>query len=119
MRALLRPLANGAAFSPIEIIVAFFVFGTLAYFQVLSAIKHSSFWAPTYPFTLRPAHALLRDNEWVGVSESKWFDAKASAMDNVVALELQQIMFSLDPAPNGQGVVRFYSICPTFNFLTA
>ncbi|KAF7975535.1 hypothetical protein HWV62_9365 [Athelia sp. TMB] len=96
MRAILHPLASRAAFQPIEIIVTFFVFGTLAYFQVLSAIKHSSFWATTYPSTLRPAHALLRDGEWIGVSESKWLDAKVSPVNGVVALEMQQILFSLD-----------------------
>lgn len=98
MRALLRPLALQAAFSPIEIIVTFFVLWTLAYFHVLSAIKHSSFFAPTYPSTLRPAHALLRGNEWVGVSESKWSEATASA-GGALPIELQQIAFSLDPAP--------------------
>lgn len=95
MRALLRPLAVHAAYSPIEVIVPFFVLGTLAYFHVLSAIKHSSFFAPTYPSTLRPAHALLRDSDWVGVSESKWQDA-ASSSGGVLGLELQQIAFSMD-----------------------
>ena len=96
MRALLRPLALHAAFSPIESIVAFFILGTLAYFHVLSAIKHSSFFAPTYPSTLRPAHALLRDSEWVGVSESKWHDVTTVSTNDVISLELQQIIFSLD-----------------------
>jgi len=99
MRALLRPLAVQAAFSPIESIVAFFILGTLAYFHVLSAIKHSSFFGPTYPSTLRPAHALLRNNEWVGVSESKWDDATAMSGNGVIPLELQQIIFSLGPVP--------------------
>lgn len=89
MRALLRPLASHAAFSPIEIIVTCFVFGTLAYFHVLSAIKHSAFFTPTHSPTLRPAHALLRDNKWVGVGES----------DATTRLELQQIIFSLDSTP--------------------
>jgi hydroxymethylglutaryl-CoA reductase (NADPH) len=98
MRALLRPLALQAAFSPIESIVAFVILGTLAYFHVLSAIKHSSFFAPTYPSTLRPAHALLRDGEWIGVSQSKWFDVTVPT-NGASALELQQIIFSLDPGP--------------------
>jgi hydroxymethylglutaryl-CoA reductase (NADPH) len=96
MRALLRPVALHAAFSPIESIVAFSILGTLAYFHVLSAIKHSSFFAPTYPSTLRPAHALLRHNEWVSVSES---DATAMSTNSIVSLELQQIIFTLDPVP--------------------
>jgi hydroxymethylglutaryl-CoA reductase (NADPH) len=98
MRALLHPLALHAAFSPIESIVAFFILGTLAYFHVLSAIKHSSFFAPAYPSTLRPAHALLRDSEWVGVSESNWYDATTTSGKGVIPLELQQMIFSLDPA---------------------
>ena len=95
MRALLRPLAVHAAYSPIEVIVPFFVLGTLAYFHVLSAIKHSSFFAPTYPFTWRPAHALLRDSDWVAVSESKWQDASFSS-GRALRLELQQFAFSMD-----------------------
>lgn len=117
MRAILHPLAFRAAFSPIEIIVTFFIFGTLAYFHVLSAIKHSSFLAPTYPSTLRPAHALLRENEWIGVSESKWLDAKLTPANGVVALEMQQIMFSLDPAPvYRSGVVRRTCLQACFQF---
>lgn len=108
MRAILRPLAIHAAFSPIEIIVAFFVLGTLAYFHVLSAIKHSAFFAPTYPSTLRPAHALSRDNEWVGISESKWHDTTTTSPNGVIPVELQQIIFSLDPASTYKtGVVSF------------
>jgi hydroxymethylglutaryl-CoA reductase (NADPH) len=110
MRALLQPLALHAAFSPIESIVAFSVLGTLAYFHVLSAIKHSSFFAPTYPSTLRPAHTLLRDKEWVGVSESKWYDATTTPINGMIPLELQQIIFTLDPIPAYKtGVVSVFS----------
>jgi hydroxymethylglutaryl-CoA reductase (NADPH) len=93
VRAVLRPLATHATFSPIETIVLFSVVGTLAYFHVLSAIKHSAFFAPAVSSTLRPAHALLRDNEWVGVRESAWFDGIKNAATHV---ELQPFVFSLD-----------------------
>lgn len=107
MRALLRPLAIHAAFSPIETIVAVFVLGTLAYFHVLSAIKHSAFFAPTYPSTLRPAHALSRDNKWVGVSQSKWYDTTTSLPKNTIPVELQQIIFSLDHPTHKTAEVGF------------
>ena len=96
VRTVLKPLATLSAYSPIESIVLFFVIATLAYFHILSAIKHSAFFAPVVPSTLRPAHALLRDNEWVGVRESAWFDA---VQIPGTAVELQQFVFSLDPAP--------------------
>jgi len=99
MRALLHPLAFHAAYSPIESIVTFFILGTLAYFHVLSAIKHSSFFAPTYPPTLRPAHILLRDGNWVGVGESKWNEATTMSKGTVIPVELQQIIFAQDPVP--------------------
>lgn len=104
MRALLRPFAIHAAYSPIETIVFFSVIGTLAYLHVLSAIKHSAFFAPTFPSTLRPAHALLRDNEWVGVRESTWYHAKSGTDDALKPLEIQQIVFSLDPAHKARDV---------------
>jgi hydroxymethylglutaryl-CoA reductase (NADPH) len=96
VRAVLRPLATHSASSPIETIVLLSVVGTLAYFHILSAIKHSAFFAPAAPSTLRPAHALHRDNEWVGVREGAWFDAVDSSATTV---EVQQLIFSLDSAP--------------------
>ena len=98
MRALLRPFAIHAAYSPIETIVFFSVIGTLAYFHVLSAIKHSAFFAPSFPPTLRPTLALLRHDEWVGVRENVWFHGKSGADNLVKPLELQQIVLSLDSA---------------------
>lgn len=92
MRALTAPLSLHAASSPIETIVFFFAVATLAYFHVLSAIKHSQFLAPTAPSTLRPALALLRDKEWVGVNENNWFER-----EGVTALEIQQLMLSMEP----------------------
>jgi hydroxymethylglutaryl-CoA reductase (NADPH) len=83
-------------FAPIETIVFFAIVGTLAYFQVLSAIKHSSFFAPSVPSTVRPAHALLRDGEWVGVDED-WYLKRVKTAD-ARPLELQQLIFSLDSA---------------------
>ncbi|KAG1759153.1 hydroxymethylglutaryl-coenzyme A reductase-domain-containing protein [Suillus occidentalis] len=96
MRSILQPLAGRTVFAPIETIVFFAIVGTLAYFQVLSAIKHSSFFAPSVPSTLRPAHALLRDGEWVGVDED-WYLKRVKTADSR-PLELQQLIFSLDPA---------------------
>ncbi|KAG1844497.1 hypothetical protein F4604DRAFT_84444 [Suillus subluteus] len=96
MRSILQPLAGRTVFAPIETIVFFAIVGTLAYFQVLSAIKHSSFFAPAVPSTLRPAHALLRDGEWVGVDED-WYLKRVKTSDSR-PLELQQLIFSLDPA---------------------
>ena len=94
MRALIRPLSVHAASSPIETIVFFFVLATLAYFQVLSAIKHSSFFAPSTPPPLRPSHALWRGNEWVTVPETEWYDALAHRSSS--AIDLQQLTMSFD-----------------------
>jgi hydroxymethylglutaryl-CoA reductase (NADPH) len=95
LRAFFKPFARHSAHSPIETIVFFAVIGTLAYLHVLSAIKHSAFFATTSP-TLRPAHALLVDNEWLAVREKKWLEVKSATDDNAIPLELQQIVFSLD-----------------------
>ena len=84
MRALLRPLATHSVFSPIEAIVSVFVLATLAYFHILTGIKHSSFFAPTFPSALRPAYARLSKGHWTNA-----FKAEG-------AIELQQIVFSLD-----------------------
>ncbi|KAI0945632.1 hypothetical protein AcW1_001808 [Taiwanofungus camphoratus] len=96
MRALLRPLATHNVFYPIESIVSVFVLATLAYFHILSGIKHSSFFAPAYPTIVRPAHARLSNNEWVGISPRDWVDAWKHPEEGIKALELQQIVFSLD-----------------------
>ncbi|EIW77096.1 hypothetical protein CONPUDRAFT_62715 [Coniophora puteana RWD-64-598 SS2] len=92
MRAL-QPLSGRAVSAPIETIVFFFIVGTLAYFNVLSAIKHSAFFAPTFPSTLRPAHALFREGEWVGVDEN-WYTSRP----NDGKVELQQVIFTLPPS---------------------
>lgn len=104
MRPLPGPLSFHAASSPIETIVFFFAVATLAYFHVLSAIKHSQFLAPNAPSTLRPALALLRDNEWVGVSENNWFER-----EGVTALEIQQLMLSLEPKAARKVCILFKS----------
>ena len=75
----------------------FSVIGTLAYFHILFAIKHSAFFASSAP-TLRPAHAVLMGGSWVHVSEYKWADAKSGHDLSSSPLELQQIVFSMDPA---------------------
>ncbi|EMD34668.1 hypothetical protein CERSUDRAFT_116857 [Gelatoporia subvermispora B] len=95
MRALLRPLATHTVFSPIETIVSVFVLSTLAYLHILAGIKHSSFFEPSHPTTLRPAHARLSNDEWVGVSQRDWLDAWKHP-EGATALELQQIVFQLD-----------------------
>ncbi len=100
MRAVLKPFVIHAAYSPIETIVFFSIVGTLAYFHVLSSIKHSAFFAPTYPSTFRPSHVLLRQGEWVNVRDTFWHHAKAKfASDEaapVLPVELFPIEFSLD-----------------------
>ncbi|EPQ53591.1 3-hydroxy-3-methylglutaryl-coenzyme A reductase [Gloeophyllum trabeum ATCC 11539] len=101
MRALLRPLAKNAVALPIETIVFFFVATTLAYFQLLSVIKHSSWLAPSAAPEIRPANVLYREGEWVSVGESVWMGGVVD--ESVDALELQQIVFSLDaPKPAGK-----------------
>lgn len=98
MRAVLKPFALHAAYTPIETIVFFCIAGTLAYFHILSAIKHSAFLSPPStpyaPTTLRPAHALLHRGEWVNVRESAWEHARAD--ERAAALEIQQLVLTLD-----------------------
>ncbi|KAI0264687.1 hydroxymethylglutaryl-coenzyme A reductase-domain-containing protein [Gloeopeniophorella convolvens] len=96
MRALIRPISVHAASSPIETIVFFFVLATLAYFHVLSAIKHSSFFAPTSLPRLHPSHVIWHDNEWVNVQEGDWYDAIAHQSKRVPAVDLQQLVMSFD-----------------------
>ncbi|KAH9053184.1 hydroxymethylglutaryl-coenzyme A reductase-domain-containing protein [Lactarius vividus] len=95
MRALIRPISIHAASSPIETIVFFFVLATLAYFHVLSAIKHSSFFAPTSLPPLRPSHALWHNGNWATVQESEWYSALAHR-SHVTAVDLQQLVMSFD-----------------------
>lgn len=89
MRAIPRPFAARTAFAPIETIVFVFVLATLSYFYVLTAIRQSTYFALSAPNSLRPAFALLTDNEWVPVSGKDWFKAP-------VQLELQPLVFSVD-----------------------
>lgn len=89
MRAIPRPFAARTAFAPIETIVFVFVLATLSYFYILSAIRQSTYFALSAPNNLRPAYALLTDNEWVPVSGKDWFKAG-------VQLELQPVVFSFD-----------------------
>ncbi|KAM5532160.1 hypothetical protein V8D89_014185 [Ganoderma adspersum] len=96
MRAVLRPLSTHTVFSPIETIISVFVLATLAYFHILSGIKHSSFFASSHPPALRPAFARLSDGEWVAVSQHDWTEAWKHPGGNLDALELQQIVFTLD-----------------------
>ena len=93
MRAILRPFAAIAAHNPIETIVLGFIGATLAYFHILAAIRESTFLSPAIPTSLRPAHALLRDEQWAAVPERVW---AAANHDNEERLEFQQIVFGLD-----------------------
>ncbi|KAF8434525.1 hydroxymethylglutaryl-coenzyme A reductase-domain-containing protein [Boletus edulis BED1] len=96
MRVPLLPLTGRAVYSPIETIVAFFVIGTLAYFRILFAIKHSSFFAPVFPSTLSTTHALLRDGQWVVVDEERYL--KRTLDPQTQKLEIQQLVFSTTKA---------------------
>ncbi|KAF9028794.1 hypothetical protein BDZ89DRAFT_1160169 [Hymenopellis radicata] len=96
MRAVLKPFVIHASYSPIETIVFFSIVGTLAYFHVLSAIKHSAFFATSNPITLRPSHALYTQQEWVNVREHAWHHARSAADSSLIPVELQQVVYSLD-----------------------
>ncbi|KAF5383316.1 hypothetical protein D9615_004985 [Tricholomella constricta] len=96
LRALLRPLAIQAAYSPIETIVFFSVIGTLAYFHILNAIKHSSFFAPSALPPLRPSHAILRHSDWIPVREHVW----THPTPHVIAQEIQQLVFTAEQTPD-------------------
>ncbi|KAG6841525.1 hypothetical protein C0991_008470 [Blastosporella zonata] len=111
LRALLRPFAIQAAYSPIETIVFFSIVGTLAYFHILSAIKHSSFFAPStgLPF-LRPSHLTLRHSEWVAVREHVW----SHPAPHVATHEIQQLVFTSPPSEDTKALV--YSSTSLFHF---
>ncbi|KAH9913104.1 uncharacterized protein B0H18DRAFT_1088202 [Fomitopsis serialis] len=113
MRALTRPFATHNVYFPIESIVFVFVLATLAYFHILSGIKHSSFFAPTYPTNVRPAHARLSGDEWLGVTQRDWLDAAKHPKDAVKALELQQIVFRLDDKERTVRGLRPWSDSPS------
>ncbi|KAI0682724.1 hypothetical protein BC835DRAFT_844308 [Cytidiella melzeri] len=45
-------------------------FGLVYYYlHILESIKHSSFFAPTFSSTFRPAHARLAGSDWNALSE--------------------------------------------------
>jgi hydroxymethylglutaryl-CoA reductase (NADPH) len=98
MKALFRPFALHAAYTPIETIVFFCIIGTLAYFHILHAIKHSAFLDPgrtgnVYsPPVMRPAHVLYKLGEWVGVRENTWVQSASGG----AAVELQQVIYTVD-----------------------
>ncbi len=101
MRALFRPFALHAAYTPIETIVFFSIIGTLAYFNILSAIRNSAFLNLDPALlnnnydTVKPAYVMYRLGEWVSVRESVW--VHANVKDEPV-LELQQLVFAIDSA---------------------
>ena len=96
MRAIPRPLASRTASAPIETIVFIFVLATLAYFHILSAIRHSTYFALSTPNPLRPAYALLTGQEWVSVSDKDWFKARIHPQRGYTPVELQSVIFSID-----------------------
>lgn len=112
MRALLKPFVIHAAYQPIETIVFFSIVGTLAYFHVISAIKHSAFWglsstgslyasyspaafasSPSVPPNLKPAYALLRGEDWVAVRESFWNHTTAKEDKDILSIELYTVEY--------------------------
>ncbi|KAF8624230.1 hypothetical protein AX15_005993 [Amanita polypyramis BW_CC] len=99
MRALFRPFALHAAYTPIETIVFFAIVGTLSYFYVLNAVKHSAFLDPPYsqPPTLEPTHTVFKHGEWVSITNKSWNAARTERRGTV--LELQQLVISLDAKP--------------------
>lgn len=107
MRAIPRPLAARTAFSPIETIVFVFVLATLAYFHILSAIRDSTYFVLSTPTTLRPAYALLTNQEWVSVSDKDWFKARIHPQRGYTPVELQSIIFSLEDSK----VTRYHIFC--------
>lgn len=108
MRAILKPFVIHAAYQPIETIVFFSIVGTLAYFHVISAIKHSAFWGvsstgspysssfPNPNSNLKPAYAFLRGDEWVTVRESFWSDTKAKEDEEKLPVELYTVEYELN-----------------------
>ena len=113
MKALFRPFALHAAYTPIETIVFFCIIGTLAYFHILNAIKHSTFLDPAgsgnvySPPVMKPAHVLWRLGEWVSVRESRIKSAAAGGSGIVV--DVQQLVFTVDSArTKGNEVCIFF-----------
>ncbi|KZT34793.1 hypothetical protein SISSUDRAFT_991369 [Sistotremastrum suecicum HHB10207 ss-3] len=81
-------ISSMAARSPIETIVATFVLTTLAYFQTLHQVKHSSFFKSSYPAAVRPAIALrTAEDIWIPREDHAHYD-----------VEVQQIHVLPDPA---------------------
>lgn len=106
MRALFRSLSVHTVFSPIETIVFVFVLSTLAYFHILDGIKHSSFFEPTFPSTLRPAHVRLVGQDWVGAAEREWYGAMK--LSGGSAVELQQLVFVMDDRAKKVSLTCFF-----------
>ena len=108
MRALLRPLSTHTVYSPIETIVFIFVLATFAYFQILAGIKHSSFFAPSFPANIRPAYARYGNDEWLGIGKGDWIDWRRSE-ERVKALELQPIVFTLKDTSSKVGFLTSFA----------
>ncbi|KNZ73532.1 hypothetical protein J132_01339 [Termitomyces sp. J132] len=106
LRALLRPLAIQAAYNPIETIVFFSIVGTLAYFHILTAIKHSAFFAPSRVPALRPTHLALHRDGWLAVHEQR----------DAAVLDIQQLVFGEPVAP---ALVAQLAAAASFSHLNA
>ncbi|KAI6045272.1 hydroxymethylglutaryl-coenzyme A reductase-domain-containing protein [Pisolithus marmoratus] len=96
MRVYLLPLTRRAVFSPIETIVFYSVVGTLAYFCVLSHIKHASITVPTFPYSARSSHAIYHDGEWLVVDGERYKERLASPGSRSVELQQTCVGLSLD-----------------------
>jgi hydroxymethylglutaryl-CoA reductase (NADPH) len=64
----LGKLVGRVSLHPIETIVTFFILTTLAYFQILSAIKHSHFLTPIHTTSTPVLAGLNSNNEWTYLS---------------------------------------------------
>jgi len=98
------------AYVPIETIVVFFVGGTLAYFHILDAIKHSAFLsAPALP----PAYARLSPRSpLLQVSPADWHLARAHSPS--AALDLVSLVLPpSDPALAARFVAHLTTALPS------
>src|SRR5258706_10650246 len=78
LRAVFRPFALHAAYTPIETIVFFCIIGTLACLHILNAIKLS--YRVTHP---RPAYVVHRLGEWLSVPSRKHVHVEVVPFDQL------------------------------------
>lgn len=80
----LLQLGRRVSLYPIETIVTFFVLTTLAYFHVLSAIKHSQFLTPTHSPSSAPIFATYSDSKPWSITHN----TRSSPAVEIVQLQL-------------------------------